>query len=265
MMTELSTPAVEEFSQVGEARLHLIKAGSGRPALVLHGIEGPEGWLEFHDRLASSAEVLAPSHPGFGHSNRPEWLESISDQARFYEWFLRENGLSNVDLIGFGIGGWIAAEMATMCADNLAHLVLIDAAGIKPEAGEILDVFVRPWREVVESCVVDTSAAEYQRIYTASPIVDFGGVREAGRSMSMRMAYRPYMYSPSLRHVLGGVRTPTQVIWGAEDRIIPVECAHLYQAAIPGARLEIMEGCGHWPHYEKPQELAEKVLQFLRT
>jgi pimeloyl-ACP methyl ester carboxylesterase len=81
--------------------------------------------------------------------------------------------------------------------------------------------------------------------------------------MSMRMCYRPYMYSPSLPHVLGGVRTPTQIIWGAEDRIIPVECGHLYQAAIPGAVLEIMDGCGHWPHFEKPEALADRVLQFI--
>jgi pimeloyl-ACP methyl ester carboxylesterase len=264
-MTQSSVGAVEERVQVGDVSLHLLRGGSGRPALVLHGIEGPEGWLEFHARLASQADVLAPSHPGFGETQRPPWLESITDQARFYEWFLRDAGLGEIDLIGFGIGGWIAAEMATMNAANLAHLVLVDTAGVRPENGEILDVFVRPWREVVERCVFDAAtAAEYQRIYEANPIVDFGGSREAGRTMSMRMCYRPYMYSPSLPSLLSGIQTPALVVWGAEDAIIPIECGERFASAIPGATLKVIEGCGHWPHYEKPRELAESVLQFIR-
>jgi pimeloyl-ACP methyl ester carboxylesterase len=264
-MTSSMTSVREETVEVGEARLHLLRGGSGRPVLVLHGIEGPEGWLEFHDQLAREHEVLAPSHPGFGESNRPGWMESITHQALFYEWFLRVAGIDRVDLIGFGIGGWIAAEMAAMNSDNVSHLVLVDAAGVKPQSGEILDVFVRRWQDVVETCVSDPEAEEYQRIYSAAPIQSYGGVREAGRSMAMRMCYRPYMYDPALPALLAGVRAPTLIVWGAEDRIIPVECGQLYQAAMPGSRVEIMEGCGHWPHYEKPRELAEIAGRFLRV
>jgi pimeloyl-ACP methyl ester carboxylesterase len=257
---------VEETVRVGDAALHLLRGGSGQPALVLHGIEGPEGWLAFHEALSRGAEVYAPSHPGFGQSPRPEWMESIAHQATFYEWFLRERGLAEIDLIGFGIGGWIAAEMATMNSANLRHLVLVDAAGIRPREGEVADIFVRRWRDVVESCVHDAeSAEEYRRIYEESPIADFGGTREAGRSMTMRMCYKPYMYNPAFPAVLGGVRAPTLVVWGEDDRIIPVECGRMYEAAIPGARLEVIDGCGHWPHYEKPAELAETISRFLAT
>ncbi len=265
-MTFSTTSAREETIEVGDARLHLLRGGTGRPILVLHGIEGPEGWLQFHDLLSREHEVLAPSHPGFGESPRPPWLESISHQALFYEWFLRVSGIDKVDLVGFGIGGWIAAEMAAMNSDNLSHLVLVDAAGIKPQAGELLDVFIRRWRDVVEASVHDPeSAEEYQRIYGAAPVQDYGGAREAGRSMTMRMCYKPYMYSPALPALLPGVRTPSLIVWGAEDRIIPLECGRLYQAAMPGSRLEIMPGCGHWPHYEKPRELAEIVGRFLQA
>ena len=260
----MTTATGVQTVEVGDATLHLLRGGSGRPVLVLHGIEGPEGWLAFHEALARGADVYAPSHPGFGRSERPEWMETIAHQAVFYEWFLREAGLDEVDLIGFGVGGWIAAEMATMNSQNLRRLVLIDAAGIRPREGEVVDVFVRPWRDIVASCVSDPdSAEEYRRIYEADPIVDFGGSREAGRSMSMRMCYRPYMHNPAFPAALGGVRTPTLIVWGAEDRIIPVECGRLFEQAIPGARLEVIEGCGHWPHYERPAELAETVLKFL--
>ncbi len=265
-MTAESANVTEETVLVGSVGLHLLRGGTGRPALVLHGIEGPEGWLGFHDLLSQDSEVLAPSHPGFGASPRPDWMETITHEALFYEWFLREAGLTNVDLIGFGIGGWIAAEMATMCSLNLAHLVLVDAAGIKPESGEMLDVFIRPWREVVQSSVFDPATAEeFQRIYSAAPVQDYGGNREAGRTMSMRLTYRPYMHSPALPSLLAGIRTPTLVVWGAEDRIIPVECGRQFQESIPGARLQIIDECGHWPHYEKHRELAESVRAFLRT
>jgi pimeloyl-ACP methyl ester carboxylesterase len=81
----------------------------------------------------------------------------------------------------------------------------------------------------------------------------------------MRMCYKPYMYNPAFPAVLGGVRAPTLVVWGEDDRIIPVECGRVYEAAIPGARLEVIDGCGHWPHYEKPAELAETISRFLAT
>jgi pimeloyl-ACP methyl ester carboxylesterase len=156
--------------------------------------------------------------------------------------------------------------MAAMNSDNLSHLVLVDAAGVKPQVGEMLDVFIRPWRDVVEACVAGPEGAEeYQRIYSAAPVQSYGGHREAGRSMAMRMCYRPYMYSPALPALLGGVRVPTLIVWGAEDRIIPEECGRLYQAAIPGSKLEVTQGCGHWPHYERPGELAGIVGRFLKA
>src|SRR5512146_1570807 len=136
-MTAEPANVTEETATVGGVHLSMLRGGSGRPALVLHGIEGSEGWLGFHELLSRDSEVYAPSHPGFGASERPEWMETITHEALFYEWFLREAGLTSVDLIGFGIGGWIAAEMATMCSHNLAHLVLVDAAGIRPESGDI--------------------------------------------------------------------------------------------------------------------------------
>jgi pimeloyl-ACP methyl ester carboxylesterase len=262
-MTAATNRASELTVQVGETELHLLKGGSGPPLLVLHGIEGPEGWLAFHEALAESATVYAPDHPGYGQTRRPDWLESISHQALFYLWFLQEQGLDKIDLLGCGIGGWIAAEMATMSPQSLRHLVLVDPAGIRPREGELLDVFVIPWRQVIERAVADPSSAEYQRVYGANPIIDFGGHREPGRQMSMRMCYRPYMYSTALEPLLARVRVPSLIVWGADDQLIPPECADIWRSAIPGARSRIMEDCGHLPHFDKPQELARVAREFL--
>jgi pimeloyl-ACP methyl ester carboxylesterase len=264
----MAAPALGNFVTdqvpVAGTRLHLLKGGQGQPCLVLHGIEGPEGWLGFHEALARRATVYAPSHPGYGHTEAPAWISSIAHQAVFYHWFLQDAGLANLDLVGLGVGGWIAAQMAVMCPDRLRHLVLVDAAGIRPERGEILDIFTIPWREVIEQSFFDaTTSAEYQRIYTSAPIVDFGGFREAGRTMSMRMCFRPYMYDPALPDMLGKVRVPTLIVWGQDDHIVPTECAFLYQRAIPGAEVRLIDQCGHFAHLDRPDLLAEIVAEFV--
>src|SRR4051812_18183365 len=135
-MTTIEGRFTEERVAVGETELFLLKSGSGHPMLVLHGIEGHEGWLEFHQALAERATVYAPSHPGYGPTECPEWISEIRHQAVFYQWFLQSAEIESVDLVGIGMGGWIAAEMAVMCTDRIRNLVLVDPAGIKPQQGE---------------------------------------------------------------------------------------------------------------------------------
>jgi pimeloyl-ACP methyl ester carboxylesterase len=256
----------EALVEVASTQLYMLKGGTGRPLMVLHGVEGHEGWLAFHEALAEHSTVYAPAHPGYGQTVRPIWMETIVHQAVFYHWFLQEAGLQGVDLVGAGVGGWIAAQMAVMCPAHLGHLVLVDAAGVRPRQGEVLDLFIIPWREMIERSLHDAeNCAEALRIYTATPLQEFGGVREAGRSMSMRMCYRPYMYDPALLPTLGKIRLPTLVVWGAQDQIIPIECGHLYQQAIPGATLRVIDRCGHWPHFEQPEALAEIIREFVAS
>lgn len=132
----------EETVEVAQTRLYMLKGGTGNPLLVLHGVEGHEGWLAFHEALVEHATVHAPSHPGYGHTECPAWLATIPHQAVFYQWFLQEAGLPSVDLVGIGIGGWIAAQMAVMCPHRVRRLILVDAAGLRPREGEILDIFI---------------------------------------------------------------------------------------------------------------------------
>jgi pimeloyl-ACP methyl ester carboxylesterase len=257
---EVSTERVP----VGQTELYLLRGGAGRPCLVLHGIEGHEGWLSFHQALADNATVYAPSHPGFGHTPAPEWLTTIQHQAVFYNWFLQTAALESVDLVGSGVGGWIAAQMAVMCSDRLRTLVLIDAAGLRPEHDEIFDVFVARWRDVIERGFVDPATSpEYQRIYGSAPIQEYGGIREAGRTMSMRMCFKPYMYDAALPGMLPKIDVPTLVIHGRDDRIIPLECATLCQRAIPNARLHVLDNCGHFAQLDKPQQVARIVSEFI--
>lgn len=262
-MTASTTPYSEERQAVAATQLYFLKAGAGNPLLVLHGVEGHEGWLQFYDALATRATVYAPAHPGFTQTPCPAWLETIAHQAVFYHWFIQEAALGPVDVVGIGIGGWIAAQMAVMCSHNLRHLILVDAAGIRPQHHEVLDIFITPWKQVIDRAFyAPAQSPEYQRLY-GGEFQEFGGPREAGRTMSIRMCFRPFMYDPALPGMLGKVRVPTRIVWGADDQIIPVECGQLYQQGIPGATLHLIDQCGHWPHLERPHELARLIQEFV--
>lgn len=262
-MTTATGRFTEQKVAVAGTALHLLTGGTGAPMLVLHGVEGFEDWLPFHDALAERATVYAPSHPGYGQTPCPDWMSAIHHQAVFYHWFLQQAALGPVDVVGLGMGGWIAAQMAIMCPHHLRRLVLVDAAGIRPQHADILDIFIIPWKQVIERCFHDPeNSSEFQRLF-GGEFQEYGGLREASRTMSIRMCFRPYMYDAALPDMVAKVSLPTLVVWGAHDHIMPLECGQRYQHAIAGATLRVLEGCGHWPHYERPQELAQVIGEFL--
>ena len=90
-------------------------------------------------RWPRTYDVLVPHHPGYGRSERPDWMRSVRDIAVVYRGLLSELGVSSAALVGLGFGGWIAAEMASMAPRDLSRLVLVGAMGIKPPQGDILD------------------------------------------------------------------------------------------------------------------------------
>jgi pimeloyl-ACP methyl ester carboxylesterase len=81
--------------------------------------------------------------------------------------------------------------------------------------------------------------------------------------MSFRIAWKPYMYSQSLPHLLGAVRAPSLVVWGDDDKVVPQSAAKRYLEALPNARLEIVKACGHCVDMEQPEALARLVTTFV--
>src|SRR5262249_61831127 len=95
--------------EVAGVKLYLARAGSGRPALVLHHDIGTAERLDFYDALARRFDVIVPHHPGYGRSERPQWLRSVRDVAVTYQWLLADLGIERASLIGLGFGGWVRA------------------------------------------------------------------------------------------------------------------------------------------------------------
>jgi pimeloyl-ACP methyl ester carboxylesterase len=250
----------EETVTVAGATLHLRTGGAGAPLLVLHHDIGSPDRPALHEALAARFSVLAPDHPGYDQSPRPAWLRNVRDIAVVYQALLAERGLSNVTCVGLGFGGWIAAEMATMAPAQLRRLVLVGAMGIKPERGEILDQALVSYIEYVRAGFHEPAALD--RAYGTelpTPLLERWDVN---RETTFRIAWRPYMFNPSLPHLLGGVRTPTLILWGAEDRVVPLECGERYAKAMPAAKLAVIEKAGHLVDMERPADVARAIIDF---
>jgi pimeloyl-ACP methyl ester carboxylesterase len=264
-MSTSTTVWTEEQVEAGGARIQLAKGGSGEPLLILHDEMGHHEWLRYQEALAGRHTLYIPSHPGFGKSERLDWVMNMRDYAGWYLEALDDLGLDQVSVVGFSLGGWLAAEIAAMCPHRFKKLVLVGAAGIKPPVGEIYDMFLVTAREYIETTVLDPSAIpEFQRVCPEEPPPELAEAWEVAREQACRLTWRPYMHYPALPHLLGRLRSlPTLVVWGREDAIVPLSAGGVYHQSIEGSRLAVVDDCGHRPEIEKPTEFVELVEEFL--
>ena len=261
MTTTMS--ANESKLKVCDIDVQMFSGGSGPALLYIHGAAGNPGWQPYHEELAKNHKVFAPSLPGFNATSRPDWISSITDIAHFTQELVGALGLDQYILMGSSMGGWVAAEMAAMDRHQIKGLVLIDAAGIKPEKGEIAEIFMVGADTRLKLRFYDTSQVANYEQFSQELTPEQADTQHANQAMASRLCWRPYLNNPSLSHYLGKVTTPTLIVWGKQDAIIPEECGELYLKALPNATLKVIEHCGHSPQLEKPQEFNSAVSEFL--
>ena len=248
---------------VGDTQVQMFSGGSGPPLLFLHGTGGNSGWQAYHDELSKSYTVYVPSQPGFNGTERPEWVYTITDLAHFNQATVQELGLEQFILMGSSMGGWVAAEMAAMSNVGLRGLILVDAAGIKPEKGEIAEIFMVSAETRLKQRFHDPSQVPNYDQYTREMSPEEQVQEHSNREMASRLCWKPYLHNPSLPYYLAKVVTPTLILWGKQDAIIPAECGELFQRALPNSTLRIIDDCGHSPAVEKPEEFLNLVTEFL--
>jgi pimeloyl-ACP methyl ester carboxylesterase len=191
-------------------------------------------------------------------------MEGIDDLARFYLWFIDTARLGRPHVLGHSSGGWTAAEMAAMSPGSIDRLVLVAPVGLKPEVGEILDVFYYTPLQVRELTVHDPKTIpEWDELFVRPPTPAEQEIALRNREMTARLTWKPYMHNPRLAHFLPRVGNPTLIVWGREDRIVPVVCGEQYRKLLPNATLSVLERCGHLPPIEQPDAFARLVIDFL--
>jgi pimeloyl-ACP methyl ester carboxylesterase len=244
------------------ARIELIDRGHGRPILFLHPHIGLDTAAPVLAMLAAGGRLIAPSHPGFGHSERPAGITTVDDLAYLYLDMMDELDLRDTVVVGISLGAWIAAAIAVKSTARMARLVLGNPVGIKVgdrETREILDIFAMLEGEFLQKAYADPAAG--RRDYSA--ITD-DEVRVVARNREAAALYTwsPYMHDPKLKGRLHRIRIPTLVLWGTADRLIDEAYGKAFAAAVPDAKFVTIAGAGHFPHIEQPQTFAAHVLAF---
>ena len=242
--------------------VQVVRGGSGDPLLVLHEELGHPGWMNFHESLSQGFELTVPSHPGFGDSPFIDWIMNMRDLAGWYLTALDDMGIEQTNLLGFSFGGWLAAEMATMDPNRFSKLVLVNPMGIKPPSGEIFDMFLVVAKEYLEESFLDPeNTPEFQAVCPDEPTPEQAEYWEVAREQACRLTWRPYMHYAALPHLLRRLKsTPTQIIWGRENPIVPLSASQVYHESIPGSELAVIDNCGHRPEIERPDEFVRLVI-----
>ncbi|MBE3602198.1 alpha/beta hydrolase [bacterium] len=255
----------EETFRVGETELRVIKGGQGKPLLVFHGELGFPGWLQWLDVLARKRTIWIPLHPGFGKTPMASWIMNMRDLGAFYARFIREQKLAPVDVIGFSLGGWLAAEMAIANSAQFSKMVLVGATGLRPPSGEIMDMFTRTARGYLNASVIDSrNNPEFAKLFGGEQTPEQFEAWEDARAETARIAWAPYMYTQSMPELLANVAgLPTLILWGKQDPVVPLSAGELYHQKIAGSKLVTFDNCGHMPEVEKPADFIKAIESFL--
>jgi pimeloyl-ACP methyl ester carboxylesterase len=250
----LGSPLAVESWEIGSA---------DPPMLVLHGGNGFDPEARFVQDLARSRRVIGVSHPGWGESQRPEWLDTVSDLAHFYLELLESENLDDVTVLGHSTGGWIAAEMAVWRPQRIGRLVLVDPVGIRvggPADRDIVDIFAISREERIKLGFHDPSLA-------GPPLAEMDDekLRRQLQADEMMALYYwdPYMCNPKLRRRLAAIQTPCQLIWGRHDGVAPLDYGRAYAESLGHARLHVVEEAAHCPQIERPEEFCRIVEAFI--
>ena len=261
------------------AEANYVEMGEGPPLLFVHGLSGCwQNWLENIPHFARTHRVLAVDLPGFGASPMPPWEISIPNYGRFLRDFCERLGLELCSLIGNSMGGFIATELAISDPERVDDLVLVSAAGI---------TWARARREPAEMLArVGRAAAPLALRFQMSGIRrpkfrrrafngvfhDPNGLRREVLWENIVPAWQSPGYFDAMRNLVGydirdrlkEIEVPTLIVWGRNDRVVPVPAALSYKKRIgDNAELVIFDRCGHVPQIERPLRFNRVVEDFL--
>ena len=252
-----TTQYTVDLAGVGPVELTVAEFGSGQPFLLLHGGAGPQSVTGFAEKFAAAHQVrvLAPTHPGFGGTERPEGLDSIAGLAALHQALLDQLDLTDVTVIGNSIGGWITAEVALLKSPRVSGIVLVDAVGIEVPGHPVADFFSLTMDQVFK---LSFHNPEPFRIDPAT-LPPAAQAIAAGNRAAIAVYAGAAMTDPTLAGRLGSLEVPTLVLWGESDGIVDTDYGRAYAAAIPLARFQLLPGTGHSPQLETPDQVIHAI------
>ncbi|MGH2784158.1 MAG: alpha/beta fold hydrolase [Actinomycetota bacterium] len=260
-------------------------AGEGPAIVLIHGMAGSsETWSPLLEALGRSASVIAPDMPGHGASAKPRGDYSLGSLASGIRDLLIVLGIDRATIVGHSLGGGVAMQFAYQFPERCERLVLVSSGGLGREVSALLRSLSAPGAEYVLALGCS------ERVRKAGiavggllskvgirPTPALGEVWRSYSSLSDPETRKAFLHT--LRSVIdvGGQRVsaldrlylaaevPTLIVWGDRDPLIPVAHGRDANAAMPGSRLEIFEGSGHFPHRDSPDRFAGVLADFIAT
>jgi pimeloyl-ACP methyl ester carboxylesterase len=287
----------QRWVSVAGARLNTIDMGEGPAIVFVHGLSGSwPNWLEqlpvFAGRNGDASlrrvspgfgshRVIAMDLPGFGHSPMPDEPITISAYARILDGLLEKLGVSAATVVGNSMGGFVSAELAIAFPERVERLVLVSAAGIstyRHPGVERIEPYLRRAAPMVAMYTGWTAAQSDWiarrrglRNLTLGLVTRHPGrlpaalaaeqLRGAGKPGFMQ-ALRANIDYP-VRERLPEIACPTLIVWGAEDKVIPVADASVFEELIPGSRKVIFQDTGHLAMLERPASFNKLLDEFI--
>jgi len=251
--------------QAGPYRLRFLEAGSGPPLVLVHGLgsNARQDWGRLVPILARRFHVVAPDLPGFGESEKPPAADySIRMQVAALGAFMDARGIGRARVAGLSMGGWIVSRFAGEHPERVERLVVVDAAGMKPERPDIPAEVLLPQDEQGVRRLV----AAVRHNAPAPPSF-------VARDLLVRLLRQQWVVRRALESMRDGsdwlngslrrADMPVLVVWGKQDALIPVAYGAALAGEFPRARLVVLDGCGHVPMSDCPEAFDGAVIPFL--
>jgi pimeloyl-ACP methyl ester carboxylesterase len=237
----------------------MLTAGKGRPLVFLHGAGTFHGF-DFALPWAEKFQVMIPFHPGFGESGDDERITDMHDYVMHYMELFDQLKLDRVNLVGFSMGGWIAARLATEFGHRINKLALVAPAGLRDPKNPACDIFKLKPEEIVGRLAYNFDVLK-PHLPTGHD-VDFIVARYRESSSFARVAW-DRMTDPKLTRYLYRVTMPTLLVWGDKDALIPPAQAKTWAKQIANAKIKMFANAGHLVLDEKA-EAVEAIGKFFQ-
>lgn len=258
----------EKFLQIDGHKIRYLESGNSKNTLVLlHGLgASAERWLNVIPLFSKEYSVIVPDLIGFGLSDKPQVDYTPEYFTNFLEQFFTQTGIIRPNLVGSSLGGQIAANYTSSHTDEIEKLILVSPAGSMTQSTPALDAYVMaalyPNEQTAKNAfeLMEGSGEEVSQ----EIITDF---IERMRLPNAKLAFMSTVLglknSKPITTKLGSITTPTLIIWGSIDPVIPIDYSDSFISSIQDCRFFRMDGCGHTPYVQDPHTFASKVLEFL--
>jgi pimeloyl-ACP methyl ester carboxylesterase len=234
-------------------------AGTGDPVVYFHGASG-HAWTPLHDRLAQRFALHAPMHPGWDNMADLNEFDSVADLVLYYVDVLDALGIGAAALVGYSVGGMVAAEVAAMRPDRVSTLALIAPWGLWRDDEPVADIWSQSPAQLAALTWHDPDG---EAAKAHAPVMEPEALLRAYLAGAAAAHFTWPIPDRGLRRRLHRVAAPTLLVWGREDKVVPVSYAADFAALLPASKTVLLDDAGHNVHLERADAVADAVVEHL--